>query len=367
MECKILDNGRGVYATIMIGLYPFIQKNDFRRAFMAKSKRLKALVFGAVAMTLSCSMLVGTTFAWFTDSVTSSNNVIKSGNLDVELEYWKNGKWNDVKGQSDILSNELWEPGVTEVAYFRIANAGSLALKYKFGVNIVSETTGTNVAGEQLKLSNYIYFDMDSSATAITYDTREDALESVENPVKISEGYNEQSSLVAGEEKYLAMVVYMPETVGDEANHDGVNVPQIDLGINVVATQFTYEDDSFNNEYDKEAQYPVVTSATVPAGTTAPTRITAGDITVVVPQGAPAATYELGVDNYFEESDSVSYNINFYKDGEKVAGTVYDVEIQLEPMQALSSAVVHPFAVNTEVSALSYSSIPSGAVEPAAK
>ncbi|MBQ3220747.1 MAG: hypothetical protein IJB34_02145 [Clostridia bacterium] len=236
---------------------------------MAKKKGMKALVMGAVAMTMSASMLVGTTFAWFTDSVTSSNNVIKSGNLDVELEYWDGDSWEDVKGQSNILTNQLWEPGATEVAYFRLANAGSLDFKYQFGVNIVSETTGKNVAGETLRLSDYIYFGMDSTdaveisdnsdKAAIMYETREDALLSVGNDgQKISKGYNEADKLFAGTEKYLAMVVYMPETVDNKANHDGVNVPQIDLGINVFATQLASENDSFGPDYDTGA--PIMTA-----------------------------------------------------------------------------------------------------------
>ena len=69
--------------------------------------------------------------------MTSANNIIKSGDLDIELEYWDGNAWVDVADRSDILTNELWEPGVTEVAYLRVANAGSLALKYRFGVTIV--------------------------------------------------------------------------------------------------------------------------------------------------------------------------------------------------------------------------------------
>ena len=118
----------------------------------------KALVASLLSLALCFSMLVGTTFAWFTDSVTSANNIIKSGNLDVELEYWDGDSWEDVSGKSDILTNELWEPGVTEIAYLRVANAGSLALKYMLGVNVVEETSGVNAAGEKFLLSDYIQF-----------------------------------------------------------------------------------------------------------------------------------------------------------------------------------------------------------------
>ena len=123
-----------------------------------KHSTKKALLMSATSLLLCFAMLLGTTFAWFTDSVSSANNIIKSGNLDIELEYWNGTEWADVKGSSDILTNTLWEPGVTEIAYLRLANAGSLALKYQFGINIVTETAGKNVAGDEFKLSDYNLF-----------------------------------------------------------------------------------------------------------------------------------------------------------------------------------------------------------------
>ena len=228
-----------------------------------KSKKAtrRALLSSVIALLLCVSMLVGSTFAWFTDSVTSANNIIKSGNLDIELEYAvfnEDGsfkEWKDVAGMSDILTNTLWEPGVTEVAYLCVANAGSLALKYQLGVNIVKETEGKNVAGETFKLSDSILFGVVENVNGETgaYANREDAVAAVSVAEKISAGYTKASSMDPEEELYLALVVYMPTTVGNEANHDGVTIPQIDLGIKVAATQVTSEYDSFGNDYDAEA------------------------------------------------------------------------------------------------------------------
>ena len=222
---------------------------------MRKSTTKRALMMSALAMLLSISMLVGTTFAWFTDSVSSSNNIITSGNLDVELEYWKGEKWVDVKGASDILTNELWEPGVTEVAYLRVANAGSLALKYQLGINIVSETAGVNKDGKSFLLSDYIQFGVVELDAFATYADREAAVADVTDAKKISAGYTKASTMESGDVLYLALVVYMPTTVGNEANHDGTNVPQIDLGINIFATQATAEEDSFGPDYDAGAPW----------------------------------------------------------------------------------------------------------------
>ena len=219
-----------------------------------KTKSTKrALLSSALALLLCLTMLLGTTFAWFTDKVTSENNIIKSGNLDVEFEYWNGSDWVTVEGASDILSAELVEPGYTEVAYFRVSNAGSLALKYHLGVNIVSETAGVNVAGEEFNLSDYIYFDVVEGQEPAFAD-RDAAMAFATETTLISDGYFKASELEAGAAPaYLAMVVYMPETVGNEANHNGTDIPQINLGINIVATQAMAEEDSFGPDYDEGA------------------------------------------------------------------------------------------------------------------
>ena len=251
-----------VYTAKAVYIYSSNKNTTKEVNIMTNSKSTKrALLTSAMSILLCVSMLLGTTFAWFTDSVTSANNIIKSGNLDIELDYWNGNDWVDVKGASDILTNNLWEPGVTEVAYLRLTNAGSLALKYQLGVNIVSETAGTNVAGDTFKLSDYIYYDVvegvDGEKTPYTRAAAEAV--TTEN-TKISAGYTKASEMAAGSEPhYLALVVHMPTTVTNEANHNGTNVPQIDLGINVVATQLESEFDSFGNDYDKDADLINVT------------------------------------------------------------------------------------------------------------
>lgn len=229
----------------------------------------RSLLASVMALALSCSMLIGTTFAWFTDSVASSNNIIKSGNLDIELEYLKaDGQWATVGETTNVFAeNALWEPGHTEVVYLKISNEGSLAFNYKLGVNIVEEVKSINVAGEELQLSTYIM--MGAVADQATkYATRQEARDALTGTeVKaIKEGYAQTgvlypvNNIPTGEasEEYLALVVYMPETVGNEANHKkGEAVPTIKLGINLLATQYTYEEDSFDKDYDKGANVDV--------------------------------------------------------------------------------------------------------------
>ena len=228
-----------------------------------KNIKLTVLAANIVAIIVLCAILIGSTFAWFTDSVASANNLISSGNLDIEFEYWDGDEWIDVNEKTDILTNELWEPGVTEVAYLKVKNAGSLALKYQLGINIVSETAGVNVAGETFKLSDYIMFGVveDVNGETDAYAAREDAIADIDNAQKISAGYGKADYMLANEELYLALTVYMPTTVGNEANHNGTDVPTIDLGLSVKAAQVSSEEDGFDNGYDDDAEYPSTTDA----------------------------------------------------------------------------------------------------------
>ena len=229
-----------------------------------KKTRL-ALLHSVIALLLCCSMLIGTTFAWFTDEVVSGNNIIRAGNLDVELEYLDdNGKWTSVEGETEVFDpNAHWEPGYTEVVYLRVRNLGNLALKYQLGVNISGEKGSVNVNGQQFMLSDYIYFgavnlNIASEAEFVPYATREEARGAISAATKISNGYTQPGSMTKdAADQYVALVVYMPEETGNDANHmTGVDAPKIELGINLVATQQTAESDSFGDGYDKDALFP---------------------------------------------------------------------------------------------------------------
>ena len=222
-----------------------------------KRSRL-ALFQSLVALLLCCSMLIGTTFAWFTDGVTSGNNTIAAGTLDIELEYRDaDGNWNEVNDRTEVLDKEaLWEPGYTEVAYLKVTNAGNLALKYALGVGVLKELGSINAAGQPFYLSDYIRFGVIESEDEPKYATREDALKALTESQIISNGPVSSGNQLNenGEERYVTLVVYMPEDVGNAANYaTGVTPPEIDLGLELVATQAECEADSFGSSYDHGA------------------------------------------------------------------------------------------------------------------
>ena len=261
-----------------------------------------ALMQSAIALLLCFSMLMGTTYAWFTDSVTSNNNVIVAGNLDVELQYSTDFEnWSYVNSESNIFDTTLWEPGHTEVVYLKVMNAGNLALQYRLGVNIVSESGSVNQAGENFLLSDYIQFGAVTGVTA-AYATRGEARNAVATAQKISAGFQTTGSIVNnGADQYVALVVWMPEDVGNVANYaTGMNPPEIKLGINLYATQEMDESDSFNDEYDNNAAADfydgfqggsagAVVTTNDQGVTTAAVDMAGGDVSAVIPAGVQLA------------------------------------------------------------------------------
>ena len=214
----------------------------------------KSLTLSILSLVLCFSMLIGSTFAWFTDSVTSANNVITSGKLDVELYYQVEGQtdWTKVTEQTNVFKeNALWEPGYTEVVKFKVVNEGNLALKYNLGVNVASEVGSVNVNGNEFLLSDYIKFAVIDGAQNYNRDQAVAAAEETGATALKTPHNSGAKTLLKDEEAVVTMVVYMPESVGNDANAaKDAPTPTINLGINLFATQFTYEEDSFGNDYD---------------------------------------------------------------------------------------------------------------------
>ena len=230
---------------------------------MSSNKQTRrTLVASVLALVVCAAMLIGTTFAWFTDSVTSGRNTITAGNLDVELEYatvvdtqaGTLSEWKTVQDATDLFADGLWEPGYAQVVYLRVSNLGSLALKYQLSMNILSETAGVNVDGQTFNLSDELQYGAVLNQS-VPFANRDAAMDAVTSPVALSTPYasGEMHLAANAEPQYLALVVYMPKTVGNEANYRGDAVPTIELGVNLLATQDTVEEDSFDNLYDQDA------------------------------------------------------------------------------------------------------------------
>lgn len=225
---------------------------------MTKQKSTKrALLSSVLSLVLCLTMLIGTTFAWFTDSVTSTNNRIQSGTLQVDLLMDKAETGNDADyisiadGEGDIFSEAtgngvLWEPGKTEIVYLAVANEGNLALKY----NIVLDITDNGLAGAL----EYAIID-GAKATDLAVATKWADIEAYAGAqigdmptgrqVAAPNGQLEEDGI-----DYFALAVHMKEEAGNEYQEK-----DIVIDLQVQATQATVEEDSFDNQYDKDALY----------------------------------------------------------------------------------------------------------------
>ncbi len=225
---------------------------------MTKTKSTKhAFVSSVVALFLCFAMLLGTTFAWFTDSATSSSNIIKSGNLDVEM-YWAKGTealdtaaWLDASAGA-IFNNDLWEPGYVEVRHIKIENKGSLALNYKISI------VANGDVSELVDVIDVYYLD-----PAQQIEDRDDLTQMMPMGTlgAMLGNMNSNSStamgnLLSGEAHTVTIALKMRETAGNE--YQGLSIGT-NFSIKLSATQYNYENDSFGEDYDDglnpEAEY----------------------------------------------------------------------------------------------------------------
>lgn len=216
---------------------------------MTKSKHTKrALIVSALCLLLCVSMLVGTTFAWFTDNASTSVNKIEAGTLKIDIVD-NDGK--SLKGETlkfaDKDTNALWEPGVTyTLADVRLVNKGNLALKYKVTVN--------GIVGKDAALADVI----DVVIGGRTVGTLSKLLA---DPAVISYGAilptgatlpaDADKTVAVGQTEPLGISLHMQDSAGNA--YQGMKLDGI--SVTVQATQYTFESDSNNNTYDENAQY----------------------------------------------------------------------------------------------------------------
>ena len=213
---------------------------------MTSSKSTKrALITSALAILMCAAMLIGTTFAWFTDTASTGVNKIVSGNLKVDIIGADSDshieKLNFTKAattDAEAGAEILWEPGCRYLTEgFRIANKGNLALKWKAQVN-----TGTTAANEgNFDLLDVIDFYLVTKAADGT--ETETALDEFTGNLKKTE---------------TSDVYYIKGVMQTTAGNDYQGLTLDGISITVVATQDTVESDSFDNQYDKDAEYPIL-------------------------------------------------------------------------------------------------------------
>ncbi len=214
---------------------------------MTKQKSTKrALLLSALSLLMCVSMLVGSTFAWFTDSVTSTGNKIQAGTLNIDLELLdKETGWASVKeSRAPIFDYALWEPGYTDVKILKVENEGSLALKWM--AKFVSENKPSILA-------DVIDVYVRPSTTELAYPADRN-LEGYTKVGTVADFVNTieettKGTLAADEVAYLGIALKMQESAGND--YKGKDLGAFD--IQIIATQLNAEEDSFDKDYDIDA------------------------------------------------------------------------------------------------------------------
>ena len=213
----------------------------------------RALLTSVMALVMCVVMLVGTTFAWFTDTDTANVNKIQAGNLDIQLFYANNAdgvnaRWTELTNNSTTVLKFLqsngttatqqdfyWEPGGTySLPALKVVNNGNLNLKYKIEI--------TGIKGSA-KLNDVIDWTMKLNGTDFAIG---------------SEHVLNAATAGTGRADILTISGHMRETAGNTYMNEKIE----GITITLKATQATGEYDSTRNDYDKDAQYPSVVTVT---------------------------------------------------------------------------------------------------------
>ena len=276
---------------------------------MTSSKSTKrALLTSVLAILMCVAMLIGTTFAWFTDTASTGVNKIVSGNLKVDIIGANSDshieKLDFTKATGAGGENLLWEPGCRYLTDgFRIANKGNLALKWKAEINkdniVNGKAAPTAKDGKSLLdvIDFYVVTSTDENAEAV-------AIENFVGNLKKTE---------------TSEVYYIKGVMQTTAGNDYQDLTLEGIAITVVATQDTVENDSFNNQYDKDAPLDFVPVSTAAELKSVFANAAGGDVNVFLTDDI-----DLGADNTLmivDENSDIG-DINIQANGHTVKNAV---------------------------------------------
>lgn len=206
---------------------------------MKKRRITKTALALSIIMLMVWSLLgTASTVAWFSDNDTIVNT-LKFADFKVELYHKTENGYEQVTEETKLFNDEaLYEPGYTQVIYLKVKNAGDVPFDYKLAVLPYNVMIGTNMFGQPIDLREILKFGVvvkntEAEVLAATQN-RADARSYADTPLNNYD--KEQTDLAVGAEQYIALVVCMPENVGNEANFR-TKEASVDLGVKVVATQ----------------------------------------------------------------------------------------------------------------------------------
>ena len=200
-----------------------------------------ALALSLCALIVWCILGTGASLAWFTDTSPEINNIFHFAEFDLVVSHrLTDGKWEEVDSQTKIFDEEaLYEPGYVQVVYLKVENKGTVPFEFYTAVNVNGCIEATNVFGQRFMLQDYLKFGI---TTADSEDAMKNSVPDRNAAVKLADmplhNYDTETAVLEpGATKYIALIVRMPEEVGNVANYRGDTIPKVELGITVKADQ----------------------------------------------------------------------------------------------------------------------------------
>ena len=201
-----------------------------------------ALVLSVCLMIIWCILGTGSSIAWFVDESPAIRNNFNFAEFDLVVSHKTENGYEEVKADTKIFDDEaLYEPGYVQVVCLKIENKGTVGFDYDLAVvpNLQTIVRAKNVYGHDIYLPEFLKFGV------VFADTEAELTQKLENrdlakqqaTAALSSYTSKPDNLQAGEEKYVAVIIRMPEEVGNAANYRGNTPPSVELGITVQAVQ----------------------------------------------------------------------------------------------------------------------------------
>ena len=200
--------------------------------------RAKNRIYIQIASVLSlCAIILwgilgaGTSLAWFTDASPEINNIFHLAEFDLAVSHrLPDGTWEEIDSQTKVFDEKaLYEPGYTQVVYLKVHNNGTIPFEFYTAVNVNGCIKAKNVFGQEFMLQDHLKFGITTADSEAAMESsvsdREKAAEIADMPLKNYD--TETAELKDGETKYIALIVRMPEEVGNIANYRGDTVPKV--------------------------------------------------------------------------------------------------------------------------------------------
>lgn len=200
---------------------------------MRRNKKLpvirQALLMSLISMFVCVVMLVGMTYAWFTDSASASVNLIRSGNINITAEYRveNTNEWRPVQTTSskELFKPQggIWAPGSSASASFKISNKGDIPARCGFSVKFGKSDAAST-------LFTYTIEQIKTETTGLPV-TQDDAA-----AAPATENMTSTVSLKSKESVVIKVTVSIPRDVSI-ATYNAAQPTSTTLSLNVLAVQ----------------------------------------------------------------------------------------------------------------------------------